>query len=192
VRTAFKEWAIIVDALGEGRQIIILRKGGISEGRKGFAVEHAEFLLFPTLFHQQRASVVPSAQLRYDQIAPGFPGSDILRLELFARVAGWARLASLAAANRLQGQHVWRDEIVAERFDWGREQNIHVMAVRIYRLPKVIEVPMLPSYGGCKSWIQISEDIETQEARPVLSDQVFSEKLKLFHAALGKELAAAE
>ena len=33
MRTAFKEWAIVVDALGRGEQIIILRKGGISEGR---------------------------------------------------------------------------------------------------------------------------------------------------------------
>ena len=36
MRIAFKEWAMVVDALGRGEQIIILRKGGISEGRGGF------------------------------------------------------------------------------------------------------------------------------------------------------------
>ena len=41
VRTAFKEWAIVVDALGRGRQSVILRKGGIAEGRGGFRPEHA-------------------------------------------------------------------------------------------------------------------------------------------------------
>ncbi|HKS37709.1 MAG TPA: DUF1802 family protein, partial [Verrucomicrobiae bacterium] len=55
-----------MDALGRGEQIIILRKGGITERRGGFKPEHAEFLLFPTLFHQQRDSVVPDAQVRYD------------------------------------------------------------------------------------------------------------------------------
>ncbi len=30
MRIAFKEWMIVVDALGRGEQIIILRKGGIS------------------------------------------------------------------------------------------------------------------------------------------------------------------
>jgi hypothetical protein len=191
MRIAFKEWAIIVDALGLGQQIIILRKGGISEGRNGFTVDHSEFLLFPTLFHQQRDSVRPEAQIRFDEIAPGFPTADVLRLELFARVAGWARLDSLAEANGLQGQHVWRDKIIAERFAWGREQKIHALAVRIYRLPKAIELPMLPGYGGCKSWIEIDKDIETGDASPVLSDEAFGEKLKLFHGALGKEPALA-
>ncbi len=36
VRVAFKEWTVVVDALGRGDQIIILRKGGLSEGRDGF------------------------------------------------------------------------------------------------------------------------------------------------------------
>ncbi|HWD18423.1 MAG TPA: DUF1802 family protein, partial [Verrucomicrobiae bacterium] len=89
MRVAFKEWAVVVDALGHGGQIIILRKGGIREGRAGFQVEHEEFLLFPTLFHQQREAVVPSAQTRYDQIAPHLPGPDTLRLEYFCRVAAW-------------------------------------------------------------------------------------------------------
>jgi hypothetical protein len=30
----FKEWAIVGEALGRGRQSIILRKGGIAEGRR--------------------------------------------------------------------------------------------------------------------------------------------------------------
>ena len=32
----FKEWTLICDALGRGEQSIILRKGGIAEGRAGF------------------------------------------------------------------------------------------------------------------------------------------------------------
>jgi hypothetical protein len=30
----FKDWAIVCEALGRGRQSIILRKGGIGEGRR--------------------------------------------------------------------------------------------------------------------------------------------------------------
>jgi hypothetical protein len=73
MRTAFKEWAVVVDALLRGEQILILRKGGLREGRGGFQIEHSEFLLFPTLFHQQRESVIPTAQARYDELAPNFP-----------------------------------------------------------------------------------------------------------------------
>lgn len=135
VRTAFKEWAIVVDALGRGDQILILRKGGIAEGRGGFQAEHPRFLFFPTLFHQQRESVLPAAQARYDEVAPHFPPPEVLRLELCAEVVAWRKLDSLAAVERLRGQHIWRDDVLAQRFEWGQTQNIFALAVRVSRLP---------------------------------------------------------
>jgi hypothetical protein len=182
MRQAFKEWAIVVDALQRGEQIIILRKGGIREGRGGFQIEYPEFWLFPTLFHQQRESVVPRAQARYDEIAPLLPGPDMLRLQCLARVVAWKRLESLADAEALRGQHIWRDEVIAERFDWGRAKEIHALAVRIFMLPKSIELPMRESYAGCKSWIQLDEDLETTGAQPVLEDGAFAEELRRFEA----------
>jgi hypothetical protein len=49
---AFKEWAAICAALGEGLQTLIIRKGGIDEGREGFRVAQQEFWLFPTYQHE--------------------------------------------------------------------------------------------------------------------------------------------
>ena len=184
MRIAFKEWTIVVDALGRGEQIIILRKGGISEGHGGFKVEHSRFLLFPTLFHQQRESVVPSAQSRYDGMAPSFPATDCVRIEFFGDVAAWQRLDSLAAAERLRGQHIWRDDVIAERFDWGRDKNIHALAVRVFHLPQAVELPMLENYGGCKSWISLEQDISLDGAIPVLSDTGFGQRLTEFREAL--------
>jgi hypothetical protein len=184
MRIAFKEWAVIADALGTGRQIIILRKGGISEGSGGFKMEHPEFLLFPTLFHQQRESVIEDAQRRYDLIAHEFPGADTLRLEYFCRVVSWRRLDSLEAAQRLQTQHVWRPEVIAERFDWGRSKAIFALAVRTYRLPKRIDLPMLPTFGGCKSWIELDHEIATANAAPALDDKEFAQRLAAFESAL--------
>src|SRR2546425_719606 len=121
---AFKEWALVVDSLGRGEQILVLRKGGISERSGGFQVDHQRFLLFPTLYHQQRQSVVPAAQGRFDEIAPSFPPPDKVRLQFLAEVESWHRLDSLADAQRLRGQHIWGDEFVARRFDWGRDKSI--------------------------------------------------------------------
>lgn len=184
MRAAFKEWAVIVDALGRGGQIIILRKGGISEGRGGFKMEHPQFLLFPTLFHQQRDSVIPAAQKRYDEIAPHFASPDKLRLEFFAEIAFAKQLNSLAEANALHGQHVWRDEVIAQRFDWGRDKSIFALAVRVFRLPNIVELPMLSAYGGCKSWIELERDVATEGSTPVLSDVAFEEKLIQLRAPL--------
>ena len=43
---------------------------------------------------------------------------------------------------------------------------------------------MRESYGGCKSWIELGEDISLEGAQPVLSDTKFKEKLKEFRSAL--------
>ena len=181
---AFKEWAIVVDALGRGEQILILRKGGIDEARDGFRIEHPEFLLFPTLFHQQRESVISAAQERYDVIAPRLPGPEVVRIEYFAEVAAWRRLDSLSAAEGLRGQHQWRDEVIAARFDWGRAQNIFAIAVRLFRLPLAVELPASPAYGGCKSWVEFEKDVPTTGAHPVLDQSTFDRKLNHFFAAL--------
>jgi hypothetical protein len=184
VRAAFKEWAIVVDALGRGEQIVILRKGGISEGRGGFQVDHPEFLLFPTLFHQQRESVLPDAQQRYDTIAPQLPTPEKVRIEFFAKVADRRRVDALADAERLRGQHIWRDEVIADRFEWGRAKNIFAIAVRVFRLPRAIDLPLAASYGGCKSWIELERDADVREATPVLDDKAFAAKLAQFASAL--------
>ena len=180
MQIAFKEWAVIVDALGRGEQILILRKGGISEGRGGFQIEHPEFLLLPTLFHQQRESVLPAAQKRFDEIAKNFPPPEILRFEFFAKIIDWRNLDSLAEAERLRGQHFWRDEVITERFDWGKSKNIFAMALRVFRLAKPVELPNLPGYGGCKSWIELAREIATEDATPVLDDPAFAKKLSNF------------
>src|SRR5438309_5883223 len=184
MRSAFKEWASVVDALGRGEQIIILRKGGISEGRGGFKVEHERFLLFPTLFHQQRESVIGSAQARYDEISESFPKADRVRIEFYAKVIDWRELFSLEDARRLHGQHIWRDEVIAERFEWGHKKEIYAMAVRAWRLAEVCELPVRESYGGCKSWIELEQEISMEGAQPALSEGQFEQRLKEFRSAL--------
>lgn len=187
MRTAFKDWAIVVDALGRGEQILILRKGGIAEGRGGFKVAHDEFLLFPTLYHQQGERVIDSAALRYREIADAFPPEDTLRLEFVARLAEWTEVLSLDHARRLAGQHIWKDEVITDRFEWGREQKIFALALRVSRLPAPVELPMLADYGGCKSWIDLAVDVSVEGAQPVLSDAAFEEKLAAFRKALAAE-----
>ncbi len=49
---ALKEWAVAIKALGEGKQVLILRKGGIHKDDKEFPVVHPEFLIYPTYEHQ--------------------------------------------------------------------------------------------------------------------------------------------
>lgn len=184
MRAAFKDWAIVVDALGRGDQIIILRKGGISEGKGGFKVVHDNFLLFPTRYHQQNEKVTSDAAARWTDIEAAFPPEDILRVEFCAQVVEWQEVVSLEQAKELQGQHIWKEEVIEDRFEWGREQKIFAIALRVARLPAPIDMPMLEEYGGCKSWIELTSKIDTENAEPVLQNDMFEAKLTAFRSTL--------
>lgn len=175
MQVAFKEWAVVVDALERGEQVVILRKGGIAEGSGSFQVEHPRFLLFPTLYHQQGEQVIPTAAARLKELAPTLPGPEKVRIQSYAEVTTWWRLDSLAVAERLRGMHVWRDEVIADRFDWGGEQAIHALVLRVWRLPSVVELPVRPEYGGCKSWITLATDVDSLGSVPVLDDAAFAD-----------------
>ncbi|MEO8429715.1 MAG: DUF1802 family protein, partial [Verrucomicrobiota bacterium] len=101
-----------------------------------------------------------------------------------ATVVACHKLDSLSMVERLRGQHIWRDEVIAQRFDWGKSKNINVLAVRVFRLPQKIELPMRPGYGGCKSWIELDREISINDATPVLDDGAFSRKVIQFQIAL--------
>ena len=62
-RMALKEWAVVVRAVREGRQILLLRKGGLADENGVFQLKEREFFLYPTYEHQKAALLKPSAML---------------------------------------------------------------------------------------------------------------------------------
>ena len=54
--TALKEWSSVIDALGRGEQVILIRKGGIAD--PNFGVEAKRFYLFPTNYHEGSSSPI--------------------------------------------------------------------------------------------------------------------------------------
>ena len=86
---------MVCEALDRGHQTIILRKGGIHEGRAGFAFDHKEFFLFPTLFHEQekhlRGSGSTSAEPENQDQAEYCPG-DAVAISCWAICAGFESL----------------------------------------------------------------------------------------------------
>src|SRR3982750_2876088 len=99
-RVGFKEWALVCEALGRGEQSVLLRKGGIAEGRGGFGFRHDEFFLFPTFFHEQLVKVrTPEAKI---PAAP--PGQTEVRC--FAKLEAQKTITELPQALALEGLHI--------------------------------------------------------------------------------------
>ncbi|MBL9172896.1 MAG: DUF1802 family protein [Verrucomicrobiales bacterium] len=190
MRIAFKEWAVIVEALGLGEQSLLLRKGGISEGRHGFRIEHSQFLLFPTQFHQHRDQVDARGQALFDALPESDITPDTVQVEYVASVCGWRKLDSLAQAESLAGLHVWRPEVIAERFAWGREDSIHAVALRVARLAAPRRIPIRPEYSGCRSWIELETDVDPSGAIPILDESTHRERMHRIEATLGGPLTS--
>src|SRR4051812_17437412 len=79
LQTGLKEWATVCHALEAGRQVVLLRKGGIYESAGEFEVENREFLLFPTFLHQNLRMLKPEAHAGFEphpaEPSPGKPAA---------------------------------------------------------------------------------------------------------------------
>jgi len=177
---AFKEWALVCEALGDGRQSIILRKGGIAEGRAGFAFEHADFFLFPTWFHEQLTkTVLPEGSALPEELE----GEVEIR---YAATLEWTRLVEdIDRLARLREFHILSDSVVDERFHYDDKKGVHVALVRVFRLDPPRRIPLEKKFGGCRSWIELP-DLEDCTLVSVLSDEEHARRRERLRGILGE------
>lgn len=183
MKHAFKEWAAICRALAEGKQALILRKGGIEEIRDGFEVKHTRFWLFPTYTHQQQAGIKQEARPLLELAEAEKPPEGMIRISHFAEAAGAYHVCDLAFALVLDHLHVWSEETVRARFAY-RRPGIFVIPVRVHKSAEVFELPDTPYYQGCRSWLELEEDLPSDGAVPVLDDRTFDDLIKNLSALL--------
>jgi hypothetical protein len=185
---AFKEWALVCEALGSGQQSVILRKGGIAEGSNGFGFQHTEFYLFPTWFHGQ----VEKIRLA-DVALPKKPPEEVT-FHFTAMVEWSGRIDDKESAHRLSELHVLDPSVIEERFQYDTGKGslggngINVAFVRVYRLEPPATLPMEPRFGGCRSWVDLPE-IDSGTLVSVLSDEEHGRRKELFFSKLGVTLS---
>ncbi len=173
LKHAFKEWAVICRALAEGRQALVLRKGGIAEPGTAFQPEHTRFWLFPTWVHQQAEGIKPEALPLLQQAEAEKPPPGIVRLTHFVEVPGVYEVREVAAALMIGHLHLWSEETVRARFAY-RRPGFFVLPLRVYRAKKAHELPATAAYAGCRSWVELEQELP-DEGEPVLSDTAFQE-----------------
>jgi hypothetical protein len=184
---ALKEWAVICRELAEGRQVIILRKGGIREPRTGFSVEHQEFFLFPTYVHQNEDELVGAARAALSDVERSAPPGGLLHLDLYARVAAVIEVSDLEALRRLDGHHALAWSAVERRFNY-RRPGLHVVALQMFRLFEPIRVENLARYDGCRSWVALESACPTAGCQPILPETEFQRRFLALEASLGCSL----
>ena len=161
----FKEWKVVCDAIGSGRQDIIFRKGGIHEGREGFSFKHEAFYLFPTLFHAQEdfvteGTVEGNGGSEGDtQRKTEWQVGDELEIEYFCTAKSAITLEDWDAVCAYSSRHIWTESTIRERFDWeGKGMasgSIHVVELNVEKLATPWKLTYEKKYGGCRSWIDL-------------------------------------
>jgi hypothetical protein len=160
----FKEWALVCEALGDGRQSVIIRKGGIAEGREGFQFRHREFFLFPTFFHEQLT------RTRLVDAALPISSPNEIKIRFFVQVEERRRIDDWETARAFEPLHILQESVVRERFEYDDAPGVHIAFVRVFRLEPIWRFPDSKAYGGCRSWLHLPDRPEGLQLHPVLSD----------------------
>lgn len=154
---ALKEWGAVACALLDGRQTLLLRKGGIAE--KAFSLQGAArpFVLFPTVAHSHAERVRPEHR---DVLEAGAAEVDEAAATFRVRV-GLTVVAAVAVHRReglgdVEDLHIWTAESVrADRLDFRPKHALQALVVKAVALPSPLEVVRTEAYGGCRSWVDL-------------------------------------
>lgn len=161
--TALKEWGAAVHALLDGRQTVLLRKGGIHEKR--FDLAAGEFLLFPTVAHSHAERLRPEHRELLEHAADSTEDAVLLRAG--AKVIAAVEVNRPEAIGEISGLHIWTEESVrADRLDFRPKRKLTVLVVQARALTEPVRLPRRAEYAGCSSWVQVPVP-ETSFAAPV-------------------------
>lgn len=168
---ALKEWSAAVHALLDGRQTVLLRKGGIHEKR--FAVTASRFLLFPTVAHSHTERVRPQHRDLLDA-AVADSTEDAVMIRAGARVVAAVEVNRPEALEEIESLHIWTDESVrADRVDFRPKHRLTALVVKASPLVRPLRLERTPEYAGCTSWVQLP--IDPEWAPPVHDDTMLRE-----------------
>lgn len=156
--TALKEWASVIDALGRGTQVVLIRKGGIADPT--FGVEAQRFYLFPTNYHDA---------------GKGEPAD--VPITHWAEVVRTWRIADLERLHRLEPMVGFDRPSLDIRYRFRPDQALHVLGIRTWKLAHPQSIAMQPSYGGCKSWVSLDDEIDIDGSMEALSESDLQSRL---------------
>lgn len=150
---ALKEWSAAVHALLDGRQTVLLRKGGVHEKR--FSVAAPEFVLFPTIAHSHAERVRPEHRDLLE-VAAADSTEDAVTIRACATVVAAVEVNCPEAIDDIADLHIWTaDSIRADRIDFRPKHRLTVLVVQAAPLREVGRLPRIPDYAGCKSWVEL-------------------------------------
>ena len=186
IAAALKEWAVSIRALCEGRQIFLLRKGGILDAGGEFTLESNRVLLFPTYLHEdeQGEALQPCYRQWLGEENKRKPKEGTIRLSAWAEITDAVFVTKPDALYPLRSQHIHSDSFLNYRIDHDKSRPLIALFLRVYELQNPVEIAMEPDYYGCRSWITLKDALAVNRDRPALGNATYDERLRVIKARL--------
>ena len=181
IKYALKEWAIAVDALSKGEMLILLRKGGIRE--REFQVKHSQVWLYPTYEHQKPELLKPEYAGRVTTVESGWHPNTV-KIESCAKITDVLPVSSFKQVAALQPYHIWNERMIDDRLNWKPQKPLLVLLMQVYRFVEPQTITYHPSYGGCKSWIELERGISSESLVPVVKEVEYSDRTQAIKASI--------
>ena len=185
LQIALKEWASVCRALETGRQLILLRKGGIYEAAGEFELENRQFLLFPTYLHQNQRMLKPEA---HEGFEPASEEPSEVRISAAGAVSDIVPLQSRRQMEVLEAEHIWTSPLIDMRFSYKPQNPLYLLLIRAFRLREPVTLANTPAYAGCKSWVPLDQPIAADRALPVMDDAAYEGRRRKILNALGRSV----
>ncbi|MBR3112545.1 MAG: DUF1802 family protein [Methanobrevibacter sp.] len=165
ITKCLNEWNATIEALGQGKQSILIRKYGTNV---------KDFLLYPTVSYALKDDYLDSFNEDYKDFAKEntYPNKKDSKIEVkyYAKVEKVIEKSS-SRIGTLNDYHIWTREHVKSYLGKSKAQ---VWILRVYELdePKFLERTRGMKYAN------VSEDVSLNNIKPVLSDSEFKNILK--------------
>ena len=137
----FKELASVCQAIGAGKQALLLRKAGLRESTAESGFQANSFHLLPTHYHEKKKSATSA----------GF--NVTVRLEVIRS----GDLRDWSVIEKLTPLTAYDPKTLREHFDSRDERLLHFALVRAFRLQPVWHLPTTPALSGCRSWFALPD-----------------------------------
>ncbi len=188
VNDALKEWAVTIDALDKGRQVLLLRKGGIHE--KEFKLEHDAFLLYPSFEHQKANLLKPEYLPDLQRVLAPWGGEvpkgplPTVTFTHFCHATEVIEVTESEAVDALSPCYIWTPEYAQSRHYWRPKKPLEIVLVRAYRLEHATTIPVADYFAGCKSWVELPDGIDLGVLTPVVDDATYAAEVAKVKTAL--------
>lgn len=163
---SLKEWNAIVEALGQGKQSILIRK---------YTTHLPGFLLFPTLSYTMKDDYFNNFKEEHIQFIkenalPNKKG-DKNKIKYYAKVEKVVEKSS-KQISKLNDYHIWNNNHVK---NYLSGKNGFIWLLRVYKL----EIPYMAKTNRCIKYSNLEKEIDLSNAKPVLDEKEFSELFKV-------------